>query len=102
MDEIHKIASITIFHIASNGLLSKKEEISDFLKLTHFSPQKAKNRFFLAIIARKNDQSSFLCNSEPSNANTEVLRLKQVTYIKFIGYFLNFLYNILRPFDSQV
>ena len=44
----------------------------------------------MAIIARKNDQSSFLCNSEPSNANTEVLRLKQVHYIEFIAYFFKY------------
>ena len=44
----------------------------------------------MAIIARKNDQSSFLCNSEPSNAKNDVLKLKQVHYIKFIAYFFKY------------
>ena len=38
------------FHIASDGLLSKKEEISFFLKLTNFLSQKAEKGFVYACI----------------------------------------------------
>ena len=87
MDETHKIASITISHCFKWPFIEKGGNFR-FLKTHSFLPTKSKKiGFFLAIIARKNDQSIFLCNSDPSNANTEVLRLKQVHYIKFIAYF---------------
>ena len=71
----------------------KMEAIANLLKITHFPPppkknKRAKIRFILTKTARQNDQSRFQYNSEPRNANNEVLRSKQLLNINFSCLFL--------------